>query len=412
MQTQTFTPEKTAQALATIERNAKLQAQLIEDLLDVSRILRGKMVLNVEPINLVTIIEAAIETVRLAAESKGITLRLVVSDGANQWERGNMNLWERGLNGASPPLPLPSSCPPVIEVWGDSARLQQIVWNLLTNAVKFTPYAGQVEVQLAPVGDGEWGVESGTWQMGAGETHLHTDAMDRVSSGSPAFAQITVSDTGKGIDPNFLPHVFDYFRQEDGATTRKFGGLGLGLAIVRHLTEQHGGTIQADSPGEGQGATFTVRLPLLTRRRSEAIDEGQDPDSPMTSSQHPLAGLRILVVDDEADMRELMLTVLETYGAQVSIVQSAKEALRLLQQTQPDLLISDIGMPDMDGYMLIQQVRKLPPDKGRYIPAIALTAYASEFDQQQALAAGFQQHIAKPVEPDVLVEAIATLLRL
>jgi PAS domain S-box-containing protein len=341
LQSQKFTPQETAQALETIERNAKLQAQLIEDLLDVSRILQGKMALTICPVNLVNTIEAAIETVRLTAAAKEIQIQT--------------NLDQRVGN-----------------VSGDAARLQQIIWNLLTNAVKFTPPGGKVMVSLTQV---------------------------------QHFAQIQVQDTGKGINPDFLPHVFDYFRQEDGAITRKFGGLGLGLAIVRHLTEQHGGTIMVESDGEGQGATFTVRLPLHPVG-VETIPEETTPAQDLDLSQ-----LKILVVDDEADMRELMRVVLQTYGAQVQVVGSAVEALQQLKDWQPDLLISDIGMPEIDGYMLLRQVRQLPPEQGGRIPAIALTAYAGEHDQQQASAAGFQQHLAKPAEPEQLVAAIVLLVQ-
>jgi PAS domain S-box-containing protein len=340
LQKQIFTPEETVQALATIERNAKLQSQLIEDLLDVSRILRGKMALTICPVNLVNTIEAAIETVRLAAEAKNIRIHT-------------------HLDAA------------VGHVSGDPARLQQIIWNLLTNAVKFTPQGGQVEVRLIQV---------------------------------DSIAQIQVQDTGKGISPDFLPHVFDYFRQEDGAITRKFGGLGLGLAIVRHLTEQHGGTIIVESAGENQGATFTVCFPL--QFNAVVATEEDSPPSQVLN----LSALKILVVDDEADMRELMRMILTTYRAQVLVAASAIEALNLLESWQPDLLISDIGMPEIDGYMLLRQVRRLSPEQGGQIPAIALTAYAGEYDQQQALASGFQQHISKPVEPEQLVEAIVTLI--
>ncbi|MBW4621154.1 MAG: PAS domain S-box protein [Cyanosarcina radialis HA8281-LM2] len=339
LQTRQFTPEKTAEALAAIERNAKLQSQLIEDLLDVSRILRGKMALNICPVNLVATIQAAIDTVRLAAEAKNIHIQTQLD-------------------------------PDVAIVSGDPTRLQQIIWNLLTNAVKFTSQGGRVEVRL-----------------------------DRVD----CFAQIQIRDTGKGISPDFLPYVFDYFRQEDGAITRKFGGLGLGLAIVRHLTEQHGGTIEVDSPGEGLGATFTLRLPLPAAN-------GETPQEPAAGDEPlDLKGVKILVVDDEADMRELMVTMLETYGAEVSLAASAREALKILVQTQPDTLISDLGMPDVDGYMLMRQIRTLPPNRGGQIPAIALTAYAGEIDRQQAIAAGFQQHLPKPVEPEALIRAIGAL---
>lgn len=331
--------EVTRRALETIERNAKLQTQLIDDLLDVSRILRGKMALNIQPVNLVTVVEAALETVRLAAEAKQIQLQTA----------GTLKNWQ---------------------VLGDSTRLQQIVWNLLSNAVKFTPTGGRIEVRLEAIGNN---------------------------------AQIQVTDTGKGISPDFLPHVFDYFRQEDGKTTRQFGGLGLGLAIVRHLTELQGGTVHAESLGEGQGATFIVRLPLI----AETVDLSEA--SPLTSQLVQLEQLRILIVDDDKDMRDLTQAILKQQGAQVITAASASEALILFDRELPDFIISDIGMPETDGYVLMQQIRRRSPQQGGLVPAIALTAYAGEYDQQQALAAGFQQHIPKPVEPEVLVRAIALL---
>jgi PAS domain S-box-containing protein len=331
---------KTAQALATIQRNAKLQSELIEDLLDVSRILRGKLNLNVVPVNLAAIIRAAMETVRLAAEAKSIQVEAILA-------------LDVGL------------------VWGDSTRLQQVIWNLISNAVKFTSEGGQVDVQL-----------------------------ERLDS----FAQITVRDTGQGIAPDFLPFVFDYFRQADAATTRKFGGLGLGLAIVRHLVELHGGTVKVESPGEGQGATFTVQLPL-NPTPAKVNSDVRSPDRSFS-----LNGIKILVVDDETDTRELVTFLLEEQGAQVTAASSAREALLVLTQLKPDVLLSDIGMPEMDGYMLIQQVRNLAPEQGGQIPAIALTAYAGEMNQQQVIAAGFQKHISKPIEPDVLIQAIAQLI--
>lgn len=330
---------RTKQALTTIERNAKLQAELIEDLLDVSRILQGKLSLTVSPVNLASTIQAAIETVRLAAEAKAIAIETHLDS-------------TMGL------------------VAGDATRLQQVVWNLLSNAVKFTPPGGQVSVQLAPV--------------------------DRQ-------ARMTVVDTGKGIAPAFLPYVFDYFRQADSATTRKFGGLGLGLAIVRHLVELHGGTIQADSPGEGLGASFTVNLPLM--QASPRIGPPQPPQPPMT-----LQGIHVLVVDDDTDTRDFIEFLLQQTGARVTTAASAEAALTALMQLQPDVLLSDIGMPAMDGYMLMQQVRALPAEQGGQTPAIALTAYAGEYNQQQALSAGFQRHLPKPVEPEKLVEVIASLL--
>ena len=332
---------RTTHALETIERNAKLQVQLIDDLLDVSRILQGKLSLNVAPVNLATAITAALETVRLAAAAKTIQIQTILE-------------------------------PEVGQVLGDSGRLQQVIWNLLSNAVKFTPPGGRVEIRLEPV-----------------ETQ----------------AQITVSDTGKGIPPNFLPHVFEYFRQADSATTRQFGGLGLGLAIVRQIVELHGGTVRADSPGEGQGATFTVKFPLMPQQ--SVIPQTLGEPKPLSGLQ----GIKVLVVDDTTDMREYIAFVLEQEGAEVVAVTSAGEALTALAQFQPAVLVSDIGMPEMDGYMLLRQVRRLPSEQGGQIPAIALSAYVGELNQQQAIAAGFQRHLSKPIESATLIEAIVDLIK-
>jgi CheY-like chemotaxis protein len=260
------------------------------------------------------------------------------------------------------------------QVAGDSGRLQQVVWNLLSNAVKFTPSGGRVKVTLEQVA---------------------------------SQAQITVSDTGKGICPAFLPCVFDYFRQADSSTTRKFGGLGLGLAIVRHIVELHGGTVQAASLGEGQGATFTVRLPLLKDEGERITNDDYSPYS--SSDASPLTSVRVLVVDDEADTRELIAVILQQAGADVRTVASAEEVLQTLAQSKIDVLVSDIGMAEMDGYTLLQQIRTLPSEQAG-IPAIALTAYAGELNQQKALAVGFQRHLAKPVEPNELVIAVAALV--
>lgn len=348
LQTRLQDEAKTQYALETIERNAKLQAQLIEDLLDVSRILRGKLSLNTGQIDLAFTIKAALETVRLSAEAKSIQIQIRIE-------------------------------PNVGPVLGDPSRLQQVVWNLLTNAVKFTQPGGQVEIRLEQI-----------------------DAPDT----STAYAQIVVSDTGKGISADFLPYVFDYFRQADGTTTRRFGGLGLGLAIVKHLVELHGGTVQADSPGENQGATFIVKLPIIRTTKHNPTD---------TSSSNPsifnLDGLQILFVDDDRDSRELITFLLQQHGAEVTEVESAAEALCNLRETEFDLLISDIGMPDMDGYALVRQIRKHLLEQGRNIPAIALTAYAGAINQKQALAAGFQQHVTKPIEPDILLQTIWTLTK-
>jgi PAS domain S-box-containing protein len=334
-------PAKAAEALNIIERNAKLQAELIEDLLDVSRILRGKLKLEVSPVNLESTILAALETVSLAAEAKPIAIQTVLT-------------------------------PNLSPVAGDASRLQQVVWNLLSNAIKFTPSGGRVEIRLEKVGN---------------------------------CAQLQVIDTGKGINPDFLPYVFDYFRQADSTTTRKFGGLGLGLAIVKHLVELHGGAIAAASPGEGQGATFTLRLPLMTTH-PQIVSSSQQ-----SAQNQDLTGIKVLVVEDDVDSREFTTFVLQQYGAQVIAVPSALAALEALIQSTPDVLVSDIGMPEMDGYMLLRQIRASMPEQCRQIPAIALTAYAGEFDQKQALSAGFQMHIPKPVEPEKLVTAVAQLVR-
>jgi CheY-like chemotaxis protein/nitrogen-specific signal transduction histidine kinase len=356
--------EKTTdRALETIERSAQVQTQLIEDLLDVSRILQGKLSLNVCPVDLTSTIRAAMETVHLAAQAKSIQIQTRLE-------------------------------PDVGQVSGDPSRLQQVVWNLLSNAVKFTPARGRVEVRLSVVSR-QSSVVSGQSQQTTDNGQLTTDK----------YAQIQVSDTGKGISPDFLPHVFDYFRQADSTTTRKFGGLGLGLAIARNLVELHGGTVRAESPGVGQGATFTVRLPLMP------TSPKMNQDSRQSEQSLDLNGIKLLVVDDDASAREYFTFLLELHGANVTAVASADEAFAALTESKPDVLLSDIGMPDVDGYMLIQQVRTLPPEQGGQIRAIALTAYAGEINYQQALSAGFQRHISKPVEPAKLVEVIANLVR-
>ncbi|AFY44908.1 response regulator [Nostoc sp. PCC 7107] len=339
--THKLSESKISEALATIERNAKLQAQLIEDLLDISQILRGKLSLNIASVNLQSVISAALETVQLAAQAKAIEIQTTLS--AN-----------------------------VGTVLGDPVRLQQVVWNLLSNAVKFTSSGGRVEVRLEQVG---------------------------------RQAQIQVIDTGQGISSEFLPFVFDYFRQADSQTTRRFGGLGLGLAIVKHLVELHGGAVWAASPGEGQGAIFNVRIPLIKNQTQLS----QSPEQ--SDIYQELTGIRILVVDDEVDSREVVAFMLKECGAEVIAVPSAAEALSAFTQLQPDVLVFDIGMPDVDGYMLMRQIRSLPPEKGGQIPAIALTAYAGELNKQQALFAGFQLHSSKPIEPTELVNLITQLVK-
>ncbi len=393
--------EKTSYAIATINRNAKLQAKLIEDLLDVSRILRGKLSLNVAPVDLQFVITAAIETVRLAAETKRIQLQFTRHQFATVGMVGN-----DGITDQAEPF----------RVMGDAARLQQIVWNLLSNAIKFTPVEGQVTIDLS--------IASQPGAMGHGDNRLP------VTSQLPVLAdpwlQITVTDTGKGISPDFLPYVFDYFRQADATTTRAFGGLGLGLAIVRHLVELHGGTVHAASSGEGQGATFTVRLAPLAQIGKGSVHNAV---GELLSSAAPLAAVPILVVDDDSDARELATFILEHAGARVVAAASGMEALQMLAQFPIAVLVSDVGMPGMDGYILMRHIHSLYTDPtglaetlnptlirdiltvNKTMPrAIALTAYASEQDQNQALAAGFLQHLAKPIVPDDLIAMVVQLI--
>ncbi|MEH2179703.1 hybrid sensor histidine kinase/response regulator [Nostoc sp.] len=336
---------KTSEALATIERNATLQVQLIEDLLDISRILQGKLTLNITKINLKSTVLSALQTMQLAAETKLIEVNTVFE-------------------------------PDVRQIMGDSTRLQQVVWNLLSNAIKFTPKGGKVEVRLQETDD---------------------------------YAQIIVSDTGKGISADFLPFVFDYFRQADSTSTRNFGGLGLGLAIVRNIIEMHGGIVKADSHGEGKGAIFTVSLPLLTDESPRLTDK-QNYAAFLAINSLPLNGIRVLVVDDDTDSRDFVAFVLEQDGAFVMTVSSADEALQTLAEVKPDVLVSDISMPDMDGYMLIHEVRTRTPEQGGQIPAIALTAFARNYDHEKALKAGFQMHLSKPLNSEKLIAAIVKLM--
>jgi PAS domain S-box-containing protein len=346
LQTRTFSQAKTSDALAIIERNATLQVQLIEDLLDISRILQGKLTLNITKINLESTILSALETMHLAAETKLIEVSTIFEADVGQ-------------------------------VMGDSTRLQQVVWNLVSNAVKFTPRGGKIEVRLEQA-DG--------------------------------YAQIIVSDTGKGISTEFLPYVFDYFRQADSTSTRNFGGLGLGLAIVRNIIEIHGGIIKAKSEGEGKGAIFTVSLPLLPDENPSLTNKRNDRTF-LTPNSLPLSGVRVLVVDDDTDSRDFIAFVLEQDGALVIAVSSAYEALATLAELKPDVLVSDISMPEMDGYILIHQVRNWALEQGSQIPVIALTAFARNADQEKALKAGFQMHLSKPVNPEELITAIAKIVQ-
>lgn len=382
LQSRKYDEATTIRALEIIERNAKIQTQLIEDLLDVSRILQGKLSLSVVPVDLVPVIKAALETVQLAAEAKGIVLQFLMTP----------------FNAES----LETSTQPAnFLVLGDAGRLQQVVWNLLSNAVKFTPTGGEVTVELRCTG-----APPNPAPPNPAPPNLTTKVNDAEEPKHQLiYAEITVSDTGKGIQPDFLPYVFDYFRQADGSTTRAFGGLGLGLAIVKHLVELHGGTIAVASTGENQGATFTVRLPLFQANRQPHF---QAP-LPAISLTYPLSGVNVLLVDDEKDALDFTTFLLEQSGATVTATSSAQAALEFLSRIKPDILISDIGMPNQDGYMLMQQVRRLAAPCNT-IPAIALTAYAREEDSRRAYAVGFQKHLSKPIEPTVLITAVAELM--
>jgi signal transduction histidine kinase len=341
-------PEATARrAVEIIERNTRLQAQLIDDLLDISRIVTGKLRLELKPVAVRTILEASAESVLPAATARDVALVLECENATDA-------------------------------VLCDPGRMQQIIWNLLSNAIKFTPKGGRVTLSERREG---------------------------------AAVVIAVADTGVGIEPEFLPHVFDRFRQQDPASTRKYGGLGLGLSIVHHLVALHGGTIDAESAGGGQGATFTIRVPLspIAPAAEDAAD-GRDAPGRAVTTQESLDGVHVLVVDNEADARGLVSAILESRGARVTVVESAAEALQAIQRNRFDVLVSDIAMPGEDGYSLIRKVRRLD---GPYspLPAAALTAYASAGDRAEALMAGYQAHLAKPVEPAELAAVVASLAK-
>ena len=331
-------PARVQHAVSVIERNARLQTQLVEDLLDVSRIISGKLRLEMQPIDLPTILHSALDAVRPATSNKQITVREVIQPGVGA-------------------------------VTGDAGRIEQVIWNLLANAVKFTGANGEIVIELRDAG-------------GA--------------------AEIVVSDTGQGIAPDFLPHIFDRFRQADAGTSRAHGGLGLGLALVSALVEAHGGTVTAVSPGLGHGAVFTVRLPLQPQIAAAV-------PAPSAARAQPITGLRALVVDDDADSRELLTLTLTSAGAVAIVASSVREALRLLESERPDLLLTDIGMPEQDGLDLIRIIRAMPAESGGRIPAIAVTAYASSAEKALALNAGFDRHVAKPYEPAAVIEIIAAL---
>ena len=334
-------PPQVERALSVIERNARAQARIIEDVLDISRIVSGKFRLDMVPTNLVEITQTAVESLRPVAESRGVKLTIKLG--------------------------------PLGFTLGDPERLQQIAWNLLSNAIKFTPKDGEVELSA-------------------------------FLSGSNLM--LRVKDSGQGIDPAFMPHIFEAFRQADGSTARRHGGLGLGLALVKQMVQAHGGTISAASDGVGKGATFTVELPI---RSTSATRASQDESAAASDRQVRLSGLKVLVVDDEEDARALLRRVLEERGATVTLAASSDEALDDLSRSRPDVLVSDIGLPGMDGYALMRSIRTLPPEYGGRTPAIALTAYARTEDSQRAFAAGFQRHVPKPVDLGRLVSLIANL---
>jgi len=348
LRTKRFDDTTSARAMETIERNAKSQARIVEDILDVSRAITGKLRLEVQPVLLGSVIEAALEAIRPAAEAKEILLQDILDPHAGP-------------------------------VSGDPNRLQQIVWNLLSNAVKFTPRGGRVVVRL-----------------------------ERVNS----HVEIVVSDTGQGIHPDLLPFIFDRFRQGDSTTTRQHGGLGLGLAIVRHLVELHGGSVHADSPGHGSGANFTVNLPLMgifSEHRSADRSHYSDLNATAAQEAPQLSGIKVMVVDDEPDTCDVLKIMIEQYGGEVKTCASCAEALETLKHWKPDVLVSDIEMPGEDGYRLIEKIRLLAPEQGGNVPALALTAYARMDDRMRALSAGYQMHLAKPAEPVELTTVITSL---
>jgi PAS domain S-box-containing protein len=395
LQSQKLTVVKTKEALATIERNVKQQIALVDNLLDLSRVVQGQFKLTSQSVELVPIINAAIDTVYFAASAKSIALEFH--------------------------FPAHSA----IQIMGDETRLQQVFWNLLSNAIKFTPDGGRIDVWLE-VCPGAGGAEEAEGAGGEFLIDSSPASLERKSSSAPphpqklraslrtsacSYVQIRITDTGIGISGEFLPYVFDRFRQADGSTTRRYGGLGLGLALVKHLVELHGGTVEAESSGEGKGATFKVNLPLLKQMSlnfPEKINLKQSPTESLGSCPSgSLTGVRVLIVDDEPDNLDLVEFILTQEGAIVTAVISATEVLAIFSENPPDILISDIGMPEMSGYELLQQIRALPSQQNNPISAIALTAFAQQEDREKAIAAGFQGYISKPINPIELIAAIA-----
>jgi CheY-like chemotaxis protein len=336
-------PEVVGRGLEVISRNTRLQAQLISDLLDVSRIMSGKLRLDIAQVDVAAVVGDAVDTLQRDADDKRIVIERDLDRGVGM-------------------------------IAGDAARVQQIIWNLLSNALKFTPEGGRVAVRVRKSG---------------------------------AHAEIVVADTGVGIRPDFRPHMFDRFQQADQAITRRVGGLGLGLSIVKHLVELHGGSIKAESGGIGRGASFTICLPSSVGAPAAEPPAGDVSNHP-APHRDSLAGLRILVVEDEPDTGDFLKRLFVSHGAGVVLARSADEAIECLAGQQVDLMVSDIGLPDVDGYDLMQRIRQLPPNAGGAIPAVALTAYARTEDRTRAFRAGYQAHLAKPVEPSELVATIAS----
>jgi CheY-like chemotaxis protein/two-component sensor histidine kinase len=345
----TLSESQITHALHVIEQSASAQARLVDDILDTSRIITGRLQLEAQPVDIKRVFQAAVDVVRPSADTKKIGLSVTI---------GN----------------------PIGMVLGDANRLQQVIWNLLSNAVKFTNEGGRVDARIT-----------------------RTD--DQV--------EIVVTDSGIGIDPQFLPYIFDRFRQADSTSTRRYGGLGLGLAIVRHVVEVHGGSVSASSPGRGQGSTFKVRFPVSAAAPAVEVEtppeQSKHVEEVLEEGHQKLHGIRVLLVEDDADTLDMLRFILEQYGAEVLTAPSTREGLKILDHWQPDALVSDLAMPGQDGYELIRQLRSRGAKRGGNIPAVALSAYTRSEDRQRALSAGFQTHVSKPVDPEELVSVVANL---
>jgi CheY-like chemotaxis protein/anti-sigma regulatory factor (Ser/Thr protein kinase) len=344
----TLSESQITHALHVIDQSASAQAHLVDDILDTSRIITGRLQLEAQPVDIKRVFQAAVEVVRPSADTKKISLSATIDT-------------------------------PIGMVLGDANRLQQVIWNLLSNAVKFTNEGGRVDARMTRLDDQ---------------------------------VEIDVTDTGIGIDPQFLPYIFDRFRQADSTSTRRYGGLGLGLAIVRHVVEVHGGSVSASSPGRGQGSTFKVRFPVSAPAAAQVEPPPEQPkhvEEVPEEGRQKLHGIRVLLVEDDADTLDMLRFILEQYGAEVCTAASTREGLKILDHWQPDALVSDLAMPGQDGYELIRQLRSRGAKRGGNIPAVALSAYTRSEDRQRALSAGFQTHVSKPVDPEELVNVVANL---